>query len=580
MNRILFFVHYNKYDGLADYVLYLLEHIKTIYNRIVFISNSPISDEQQDKLAGLYDSILIRENKGYDFGAWKDALLKEGWDNLAQYDSVTLMNDSCFGPIFDLTPIYIDMEQKDIDFWGMTTHQKTKNGMPGTNRTIPEHIQSYFICFNTRVIMSAIFQKFWNTVEYLNDVNKVISLYETQLTNLLVNTGLKYCALYSQLFPPDTENKDIATWHPYLAIQNHVPFVKIKSFVYFSYQKHILNLIKEKTQYPVNLIYSHVTEVFNPNLSLQICDKLIPAVKITEYIVNVSVAIHLHVFYLDVFNEYINYFNTITFNFDLYITTDTQEKEIYIRDYIKNTKTKKALKIILIVENRGRDVLPWLNLADTLSKYDIVGKFHTKKSAIRDEWFGITWQQELFDLLVHPIAAIIETFNSNEKIGIIIPETPYYFCIPAPFDFTEEKDMQPIMNKLWKKMSCKKSIDFRNLMTPIMPCGTMFWYRPQALRSLFDLQLSVNDIPPEPIPNNGTILHCIEHMLVYIAWDEGYDYRIMTTETPSISTFVYNMVLQKERNRIKQSKSYQIGRLLLTLPKAIKKLIDNNFRQI
>ncbi|GHU57407.1 hypothetical protein FACS189442_6370 [Spirochaetia bacterium] len=94
-------------------------------------------------------------------------------------------------------------------------------------------------------------------------------------------------------------------------------------------------------------------------------------------------------------------------------------------------------------------------------------------------------------------------------------------------------------------------------MTAIMPCGTMFWYRPQALCPLFELQLSVDDIPPEPIPDE-TILHAIERILVYIAWNEGYDYRIMTTETPEISSFVDNMILHREKSLalavLKQSK--------------------------
>jgi rhamnosyltransferase len=78
LNRVLFFVHYNKYDGLCDHVLYLLENIKHIYKHIVFISNSPLKTESENKIAQLSNTVIIRENKGYDFGAWKDAILGGG----------------------------------------------------------------------------------------------------------------------------------------------------------------------------------------------------------------------------------------------------------------------------------------------------------------------------------------------------------------------------------------------------------------------------------------------------------------------------------------------------------------------
>ena len=106
MNRILLYVHYNKYDTLDNHIIYQLKNIKHIYNRIVIISNSPISTENKAKLEGLYNDIIERGNIGFDFGAWKDALLQEGWEKLSQYDNVTLMNDTCFGPIFDLEPVY------------------------------------------------------------------------------------------------------------------------------------------------------------------------------------------------------------------------------------------------------------------------------------------------------------------------------------------------------------------------------------------------------------------------------------------------------------------------------------------
>jgi len=572
MKRILFFVHYNKYNGFSGYVTYLLEHIKHIYDRIVFVSNSPVSGDNLKKLKELCDDIIIRENKGFDFGAWKDALLKEGREKLSQFDNVTLMNDSCFGPVFDLQDIYTNMERENIDFWGLTLHKKSKNGMPGSNAPIPEHIQSYFICFNKSVIFSNIFYKFWEAVKYFDDVNKVISCYETKLTLLLSNNGFKYSVKYAPNIGADIIYENVATMHPDFIIKNNIPLIKIKSFIHFTYQKYIIDLIQKKTNYPVDLIYNHVTEVFNPNLSLQIFNKLVPAIPVNECISTESIAVHLHAFYLDIFEIYLDYFNNISIDFDLFITTDTVDKKNKIKGYLKNTNTEKHLKDIIVTENRGRDILPWLNISDVLSKYDVVGHFHTKKTAFAEEWIGITWQNDILELLLVPINKIIDEFNKNSTIGIIIPEIP--ICYRFNPSLQDKKFSCSKLNEMWKRSNCKKELDFFDLNTIIMPYGNMFWYRPAALQSLFQMQLTSDDFATEPLKNDLTTAHFIERLPVYYAWNNDFDYRIMVFYPTKLSTFIDHMILSDTYYSIKHSKSYRIGRFMLIIPKFIKYLLN------
>jgi rhamnosyltransferase len=130
------------------------------------------------------------------------------------------------------------------------------------------------------------------------------------------------------------------------------------------------------------------------------------------------------------------------------------------------------------------------------------------------------------------------------------------------------------MNTLWKMMSCKKNIDFKKLSTKIMPWESMFWYRPKALQRLLNLNLSLNNTQLKLSHNTEAISHSIERMLVYIAWNEGYDYRIMTTESPNtINYLINNIVLNSEISQVQKSFNYKIGDFILKLPKAIIKLI-------
>ena len=41
----------------------------------------------------------------------------EGFENLKSYDSITAMNDTCFGPLWDMAPLYDKYESdNNIDF--------------------------------------------------------------------------------------------------------------------------------------------------------------------------------------------------------------------------------------------------------------------------------------------------------------------------------------------------------------------------------------------------------------------------------------------------------------------------------
>ena len=321
MNRILYFVHYNKYNSLSDHVIYLLENIRTLYTRIVVISNSPLSETQRNKLSLFCDEIRLRENKGFDFGAWKDALLADGWEKLSQYDNITLMNDTCFGPLFDLESIYFNMEQKNIDFWGLTNYKNDKFGMPGTNGPVPEHIQSYFICFKENVVASNSFKIFWHSIKYENDIIKIIQKYEIRLTQILIKDGFKY-SVFLDAISLSNARFDLTFVRPDLCLNFKIPFIKIKSFTFFPHPKYIITFIKEKANYPVSLIFDYLNQVYDPETTLFIQNKLLYSnEKNINVIHKTKVAIHLHSYYPNVLDNYIPFLNNVNIGYDLYITT-------------------------------------------------------------------------------------------------------------------------------------------------------------------------------------------------------------------------------------------------------------------
>ena len=533
MKRILLFVHYNAYNKLSDHVIYTLEKLKPFFVKIVFISNSILKNEDKERIKHLSDKIIQRENKGFDFGAWKDAIIEEGWEELKKYDSLILMNDTCFGPLFDLSNLFNEMERKDCDFWEITNHKKLieKRQL----RVIPEHLQSYFFSFNKNVFLSNVFKKFWEKVKYHKDIQKVIHKYETKLTKILTRKGFKYKSFFNSL-DYNYKTPNISLHYPRLIIKNKVPFVKVKSFIIDSSPQKIIELISSKTTYPVSLIEKHFNENFPPNISFRINNKLLITREKEESIKsNLKIAMHLHCYYVDLLETYIEKIEKS--NIDLYITTDTKEKKKEIQRKLSGKEYSFILKDILVFKNIGRDILPFLKISEYLKKYDIIGHFHTKKTTYAKGELGEIWSESIINNILTPINEIIKEFEKNKDIGIIIPDIPENIEIFEDYGwYSFKKQYQKLFNKLFPE----SKIRIDKLATPIFPYGSMFWARPDALEPIFNLKLDEKDFPEEPLPNDGTIAHAIERMFVYTAWMKGYDFRIAINEKRELkSKFFY-----------------------------------------
>src|SRR5690606_7372722 len=58
--------------------------------------------------------------------------------------------------------------------------------------------------------------------------------------------------------------------------------------------------------------------------------------------------------------------------------------------------------------------------------------------------------------------------------------------------------------------------------TPVAPYGTMFWFRPRALRKLFERRWQWEDFNAEPNHVDGGLAHALERLIGYAAIDAGY----------------------------------------------------------
>ncbi|MEY8462920.1 rhamnan synthesis F family protein [Streptococcus merionis] len=539
MKRLLLYIHFNKFNKVSPHVLYQLEKMRPLFEEVIVISNSLVSDEERlsAQLKGLSDRFLQRENKGYDFAAWRDGMAEVGFEQLAAYDSVTIMNDTCFGPLYDMAPIYHRFEQDaTVDFWGMTNFR--------ANKQFDEHIQSYFMSFKQHVVASDTFQKFWKSVQDFTDVQDVIDNYETRVTTNLIGAGFQYGVVFDTLNEDTSEmlHPDFSYYNPTAIISKQVPFIKVKAIdANQSIIPYILNEIGTKTDYPVELIVSYMSQISRPDFNYLLAHKYLPKDEL-PVLEDTKVAVHLHVFYTDLLTEFLEEFKAFRFPYDFFITTDNEDKKIEIEAIIADYKMSAQ---IFVTGTVGRDVLPMLKLKKQLSQYDIIGHFHTKKSKEADFWAGESWRKELIQMLVQPANQILSQITQKEDLGIVIADIPTFFRFNRIVNAWNEHQIAPEMNDLWEKMCLKKEIDFQAIDTFVMSYGTFCWFKYEALKPLFDLNLTDQDVPSEPLPQNS-ILHAIERLLIYVAWDQSYDFRISKNPI-DLTPFIDNKLLNERQ---------------------------------
>ena len=251
MNRILLYIHYNKFDEVSEHVLYQLEKIKPLFSRVILISNSHLEKNYMRKLEMIgITEIIQRANIGFDFAAWRDGMEYVGFDHLEKYDSVTLMNDTCIGPLWPLEPYFRSFESAiDCDFWGMTNFKKTKY--------FREHVQSYFVSYSREVVSSKVFKSFWMNVKSYDNVRQVIDNYETKFTSELKRTGFNYQVVFNTLGEKsdDMLHPDFSYYRPFDILNHRVPFLKLKALQSHQEQANQLKCeIKSISDFPSEIL--------------------------------------------------------------------------------------------------------------------------------------------------------------------------------------------------------------------------------------------------------------------------------------------------------------------------------------
>lgn len=239
MKRAVCFAHYDKGGLVQDYVLYCLSCLKEISDEIIFVSDGILASQEKDKLTNIVSLCIDKQHGEYDFGSYKRAFF--ALSDVEQYDEIIFVNDSCYGPLYSLPPIFEKMQQ--YDFWGITQHSDHQ-----------QHLQSYFLVFSRKVFTDPRFFEWVKGIKKEDSVRDVILNYEVTFTPYLAALGFSWDS-YIHI---DVKYDPLCYWK--ILVNAGCPLIKTRLFKEYYYAQEALIGWKHclrKTGYPLELIDSH-----------------------------------------------------------------------------------------------------------------------------------------------------------------------------------------------------------------------------------------------------------------------------------------------------------------------------------
>ena len=209
-------------------------------------------------------------------------------------------------------------------------------------------------------------------------------------------------------------------------------------------------------------------------------------------------AIIIHIFYIDIWQEIINYLKHLDIPYDLYITVPDSISD---KDIIQIFKDVPNITIYM-TENRGRDVLPFLQVMHIIGidTYKYICKMHTKKTGKSD--LGSVWRKLLYyDLIgsTTTVHSILRLFKNNDNIGMVTGKN----------SILDSKEYlygnQPKIELLKKECHIKLDQNYH------FAAGTMFWIKAELLEQIINLFKEEKlNFESEEGQTDNTLAHAIE----------------------------------------------------------------------
>lgn len=240
-----------------------------------------------------------------------------------------------------------------------------------------------------------------------------------------------------------------------------------------------------------------------------------------------TIAVHLHLYYVDLLPEFFRFFQNIPFPFDLYVSC---QKGADLRAIQRQFKKLPYARSVTVkeTENRGRDLAPlYVLFGEEIARHTIFLHVHSKKSLFTGSE-QTEWRTQALQALCgseEQVRRIMGLLQSTRNVGLLFPETISSMNMIAHSWLRNAADGR----RLGRELGYPFEDGLFNY-----PVGSFFWARTDALRPVFDRGFTYQDFPEEAGQIDGTLAHALERAIAFVARSRGYALGILDSRGDAV----------------------------------------------
>lgn len=268
---------------------------------------------------------------------------------------------------------------------------------------------------------------------------------------------------------------------------------------------------------------------------------------------NIQMAVIVHLYYENTFQEAISYLTSVPEYADIYITIGSEEK----KRFIEKICMEMGINVteIRVVQNRGRDISALLvGCRDVWNNYEYICFVHDKATSADNgpQKIGHTYMYLLWENMLKSrgyVENIIQYMEQKPFIGLLVPPAPYHGNYFGNYGNEWTSCYEKTVH-LAKTLGIFTEIQEDE---PPIALGTAFWCRTDALKPLWSAGFSYDSFEPEPMAEDNTISHAIERVLPYVAEARHYQTEvIMSDQYASMELSNYHFMLNNLVSHIRE----------------------------
>ncbi len=241
-----------------------------------------------------------------------------------------------------------------------------------------------------------------------------------------------------------------------------------------------------------------------------------------QFVISKSIGIHLHLYYVDLMDEFYDYLSNIPYTFDLYVSTCKGADTNVIRRRFCEIDNLFYCEVVES-ENCGRDYGPMFVLfADKLKQYDYVIHIHSKKS-LRYGDEQSDWRKYLLNNLLGSVERVLNNFYvmENYNVGIVYPDAHILVPYWSYMWLNESAHARDIYNRLGMEF-VDEYLHFS--------AGSMFCAKKDAIKPLLDLNLTWQDFGLDTGQTGGTLEYVFEKIPTTVVTNQGFNFAVYNEE--------------------------------------------------